>query len=432
MSYPSTVRASGLGALFQKLTTLALERLHLLKKDASQIGINAREAVKFLDRVTSGKDGLNDDAIALQGPDEQYMTWKQVEEHLIQEDAELDNRATGKEEKDISRSNGALGALDTVTEKTSANAGGALSQMLLSKLNFAKDPDTASTSSTPPTSPLSSGPQSSKTSPEVKSAKLAEEQASIVPPVFKPLLNSVVWYTYQKSIESKGVELVFLTNSAEIASLARSFGLAPKNIYQLRTVIGLESQEVKNRSKYEKKHPSPPSTASPKIESEPKPLFKYEEDSDEEIVVFKPRGRGMRGTASARGSPATSIRAMNGHQRSPIPGFSSPSSSGPQPRELPTEEIDPDSFDRGSFGRGSTPLANTTPHLPSQFQGFHRGTPARGNFVPAGPGRGNFTPTGPGRGNFSPASPGRGGFWRGAPRGFDRGSVRGRGRLFVP
>ena len=410
LSYRSTVRASGLG-LVPRLTCLALERLHLLKKDTSQIGINAREAVKFLDRVTSGKDGLNDEAIALQGPDEQYMTWKQVEEHLVKEDAEPENGAAEKEETAATSQNGTSGTSDADAEKAPENAGGALSQMLLSKLNFAKEADTASTSSTPPTSPLSSAPQSTKTSPEVKSAKLAEEEASIVPPVLKPLINSVVWYTYEKKFDAMGPEVIFLTNGADTASLARSFGLKPKNIHQLRTAIGLEEQEVKNHSKYEKKRSSLPASAVATADDEPKGLFKYEEDSDDEEVVFKPRGRGMRGSGSVRGSPVTSMRGMNGHHRSPIPAFSTPTSQ--KQRELPTEEIDPDSFDRGSFARGSTPLANTTPHIPNHFQGFHRGGAPRGNFSPAGPGRGS-------------------GFYRGAPRGFDRGSVRGRGRLFVP
>ncbi len=410
MSYRSTVRISGLG-LVPTLMCLALERLHLLKKDTSQIGINAREAVKFLDRVTSGKDGLREEAIALQGPDEQYMTWKQVEAHLVKDEAEPESAAAEKEETPAKTQDGASDPSNSATGKAPDNAGGALSQMLLSKLNFAKEPDTASTSSTPPTSPLSSAPQSTKTSPEVKSAKLAEEEASIVPPVLKPLINSVVWYTHEKKADAKEPEVIFLTNAADTASLARSFGLAPKNIHQLRKAVGLEEQEVKNHSKYEKKHSSLPATAIATADDEPKGLFKYEEDSDDEEVVFKPRGRGMRSSGSVRGSPATSMRGINGHHRSPIPAFSTPTSTQKQ-RELPTEEIDPDSFDRGSFGRGSTPLANTTPHIPTHFQGFHRGGGPRGNFSPAGPGRGNF--------------------YRGASRGFDRGSIRGRGRLFVP
>jgi hypothetical protein len=375
--------------------------------------------VKFLDRVTSGND-----AITLQGPEEEYMTWKEVEEHLVKEDAGPEN---GGEAFDsvTAASHKSTMPDEIATERVPESVGNPLSQMLLNKLNFAKEPDTISASSTPPASPSSSGPQSSKTSPEVKPVKLAEHETSIVPPALKPLLNSVVWYTYQKSSDAKAPDVIFLTNSAETANLARNFGIMPRNIHQLRTLIGLEEQEMKNHSKYEKKHASLSSNIVVDTEAELKPLFSYEDgeqDSDEEVLVFKPRGRGMRGSASIRGSPSTSARVMNGHRRSPLPTFSTPISSTQKKPEVPVEAIDPDSFDRGSFGRGSVPLANTTPHIPGPFPGFRRGTPSRGS----------FSPPSSSRGGFSPAGPSRGGFYRGAPRGFDRGSVRGRGRLFVP
>ena len=403
-----------------------------MKKDTSQIGINAREAVKFLDRVTSATDGISDEAITLQGSHEQYKTWREVEEHLIRETADPEDGADEGNEAAAEDAATAPGECEVPQEAGPAKApestGSALSQMLLNKLNFAKEPDSVSISSTPPASPTSSGPQSSKTSPEVKSAKLAEHDASIVPPLLKPLLNSVIWYTHQKINGSKDSDLIFLTNAAETASLARSFGVITKNIHQLRTLIGLEEQEVKNHTKYEKKHPSPSSTVVADTGEEPKSLFKYEdaeeekEDSEDEVLVFKPRGRGMRGGASMRGSPSAPARSVNGHRRSPIPTFSTPSSSTQKKPEVPVEAIDPDSFDRGSFGRGSVPLANTAPHVPAHFQGFRRGTTNRGNFAPSSSNRGGF----------SPAGPSRGGFYRGAPRGFDRGSIRGRGRLFVP
>src|SRR2546421_12250756 len=82
-----------ISAVATRLTRLALERLNLLKKDSSQIGINAREAVKFLDRVTSGKDGPSQEAITLQGPDEEYKTWDEVEEHLVKEEGESESTA---------------------------------------------------------------------------------------------------------------------------------------------------------------------------------------------------------------------------------------------------------------------------------------------------------------------------------------------------
>ena len=121
------------------LTIPALERLHLLKKDASQIGMNARKAVKFLDRITSGKDGLELDPVVVQGPEEQYSTWAEVEAHFS------DDLFAGNPTQDIAKAkrlsqNVISNDSSNSDIKAAESAGGALSQMLLNKLNFAKEP----------------------------------------------------------------------------------------------------------------------------------------------------------------------------------------------------------------------------------------------------------------------------------------------------
>lgn len=391
-------------------SSVALQRLHVLRKDASQIGMNAREAQKFLDQVTSGKDGFSERSVTIQEPDEQYNTWAEVEAHFILDTPkETDEDATPTEE-DL-KGKAPVPAEEEQPERPQSS-GGALSQMLLSKLNFAKNPEQSSPNSTPPTSPTSSGRPSSKTSPVVMNASMIADDASATPEMLKPLVNSVVWYTYEKKSNVDNPDFLFLTNAAETAALARGFGVAPKNIHQLRTAIGMEDQEVKNHEKFSRKHLTPPATAV--AENEPKSLLKYEDDSDDDdVVVFKARGRGTRGTTSTRGSPVGTMRGKPGMQRSPAASMSTP--NGQAKPQIPVEEIDPDSFDRGGFARGSVPLANTgNNHHSGNFQGFPRGPAPRGA--------------------FSHGGPSRGGFYRGAPRGgfVDRGSMRGRGRLFVP
>jgi hypothetical protein len=357
------------------LTTTALERLALLKQDASQIGINARQTVEFLDRVTEGKDGLALSAISLQGPTEQYQKWSDVEKYVVAAENEVEKNTNENMPPENPKDGTQPGTMNV------------LSQMLLNKLNFAKEADL-----TPPTSPSSSNDRSAKTSPEIQAAKL---DSVIVPHSLKPLVNAVVWQA--KHAEKPVAETYFISNSGDAASLMRSFGVNTKNVHQLRQAIGLEDQEAKNQSKYFQKHPSPPTTAI--AMDEPKAMFKYEEESDEE-VVFKPRGRG---THSASNSPVM-------HAASPRPSSShySPRMAHSHPQvkpEIPTEEIDPDSFDRGSFGR-----ANGQRLVLNDGVSQHR-APFRGGFPPSGPSRG---------------------YYRGSPRGVDRSSMRGRGRLFVP
>ena len=385
----------------------ALNRLHLLQKDASQIGVNARKAVKLLDRMTSEKSDLDHEPVVIQGAEEQYTTWSEVEKHYKENSTAGDKN--GDEQKGEESGKALLkkdqNSGDEKGNKGSLNQGGALSQALLDKLNFAPTAANGSPTVTPPLSPSASEPQSSKTSPEPHVADVAVADKSPVPPILKALLNPVVWYVHEK--ESEKDEVCFLTNSADTHHLARDFNIPTKTIHQLRSLIGVAMpQDPITDERNGTDHADLP----------PKGIFSYDDESEEEEVVFKPRGRGaVRATTSGRGNAQGSLRNRIGHHRSPRLSFSSTAPSGQQKPQIPVDEIDPDSFDRGSFSRGSMPLANTGNlgnHVQSQFNGHARGYAHHGGFAPAGPSRGMN-------------------YYRG-PRGFDRGTVRGRGRLFVP
>ncbi|OAL19064.1 hypothetical protein AYO22_10012 [Fonsecaea multimorphosa] len=395
------------GLIILVVPLYTLSRLNVLKKDSSQIGVSARKALKFLDRSTSSRGDLRHDPVILQGPDDQYPTWAEVEAHYTNESMKTAGMNEGEE---------SIRIMDNKQEKDSdipfkvgAGVAGPLSQLLLDKLNFAKEPTTMSPGSTPPLSPSSSGPQSSKTSPEVKSATIISHDQTPVPPSLKSLLNPVVWYVHEKKAPANE-GLLFLTNSADTMHLARDFGIPTKNIHQLRSELGLGENELPTQENSKKDKAK--EKAKRASNSEPKTLFSYDDvESDEEEVVFKPRGRGSaRAAQSSRGAGAGSIRSRAGNTRSPRTSFSNPAQSAQNKPQIPVEEIDPDSFDRGSFARGNTPLVNTSNHVPHQFssgRGAYRGSYGRGG------GRGS---------NFN----------RGYSNGFERGSTRGRGRLFVP
>lgn len=235
---------------------------------------------------------------------------------------------------------------------------------------------------------------------------MAPSERSPVPEALKPLLNPVVWYVHEKTIGQPSV--FFLTNSADTQHLARDFKVPTKTIHQLRSLLGTETLHPEHGHKKQRSTSSIPGAG----ETESKTLFSYEDESEEEEVVFKPRGRGVRGLVGRGGS----MRNKAPQPRSPRLSFTTPSQTTTAKPQIPIQEIDPDSFDRGSFGRGSVPLANT------MTVGHHQTT--NHPHPPRGPSqRGSVTPAGPSRGFNG---------YRGAGRGFDRGSGRGRGRLFVP
>lgn len=385
--YHFTVRSSYVRGYRVELTSAALERLHLLKKDISQLGQNARKAVKFLDQVTSTPN-LSHDPVIIQGPDDQYPKWSDVESRYV--------------ESVIQREELELNVAGEYKEPVHTSVEQAEPEKLIQDLSLSSEDIKTSPVSTPPLSPSASDPQSTKTSPETQYATMTKHEATPVPPTLRDLINFVVWYTYESHDKNQPKRSIFLTNSADAAQIAKDFGVKPKTIHQLRASIGSEQPTKKDQSGSKKKKGA--RSMSFKQDTEPKTLFRYDEaSSEDEELVFQPRSRDPpRPGSSGRGGSNSNANSFRGRGTMHSPSNSISASTLPKP-QVPVEEIDPDSFDRGTFARGSTPLANV---------GLSYG-PANNNIGRGGQRHSN----GPNQ---------RGGFRGNGFRG------RGRGRLFVP
>ncbi|EEP77529.1 conserved hypothetical protein [Uncinocarpus reesii 1704] len=408
------------GAINLIVPLYTLERLHALKKIPSQTGVNARESLRFLDRVTSGKHSIPASKVVLQGPMEQFGTWAEAEKYLLPEFKEeaVDSQApvsttsarasiVEPAQKSAENGLGITGGIDDLNE---------MSQMLLSKLNFKNDMDTASANSAgTPSFPASPATASSRQSPEYAARQLGEPQRDesdsvqedetpervfvnpVVPQEIRPLLNATLWRLHaHPDATSAASGCVLVTNNRSSQAWAQKFGIAVKNIPQLRTSIIYEEKEFKNHCKYLEKNPT----------NEPKPLLSYEDESDEDVLVFVPRGQAKLGSAGSntrtptKASPVTP-RSANSHTN----GSARIKSSPTEPQvEMPSTPIDPDSFNR-NFG------------VVKQQGAANANTP---NTVSRGPPPQHPRSGGPGR--------------RGGPRGggMFRGTGRGRGRLWVP
>jgi len=350
--------------------------------------------VKFLDHITSSAD-LNHDPVIIQGPDDEYPSWQEVESRYIESVIlRNDEESTDMDEKKPEMQNG----------NTTASSQESTPEKLMNDLSLASEDFKTSPISTPPLSPSASEPQSTKTSPEMRCATITKHDATPIPPALKALINFVVWYTYESKTSGGDSTVTFLTNSADAAQIAKDFGVAPKTIHQLRATISSELDNLQGQDSIQQKKLSSRSLRA-KNDPEPPTLFRYDEgSSEEEELVFKPRPRDIpRPDSSGRGATNSTYRGR-GAVHSPSNSLSAMTAPKPQ---VPVEEIDPDSFDRGTFARGSTPLANV---------GNHSGFVNSNNTFGRGGQRGNHNQSGQ-----------RGGGYRG--NGF-RG--RGRGRLFVP
>ena len=229
--------------------------------------------------------------------------------------------------------------------------------------------------------------QKTKSKPNSHQRTISGSVIPTAPPALRPLLSALLWRLHAgPDAENSAKTCILISNDRATQVWAQKFGIGVKNILQLRTAIQYEEREYKNRCKYVEKTQTQP--------AEPKTLLSYEEESDEDELVFVPRGRG-------KGTPRGASR---GGQRKAAPKAAPLPAEPTATMEVPTKPIDPDSFSR-SLG-GATKAA--TVDLSTQ-QGA------------AGTSRGN---TGASRRSSNGR---RGGSSRGA-----RGSGRGRGKLWVP
>ncbi|KAL2864346.1 thiosulfate sulfurtransferase [Aspergillus lucknowensis] len=396
------------GAITLVVPLYTLERLHTLKKAGSQVAINAREAVRFLDRATSGKDNVASERVILQGPMEQYEDWSEAEKFFLPEFEEEEEAAHGPIPEDGSipqdtREDKGKGQRESPTAPTDD-----LSQMLLSKLNFKKDSDAVSATSAGTHSGPASRPssRSSRTSPECANNHVASNGAEpkdsefkghrrtasgstipVVPPVLRPLISALLWRIHSGPDSSNAAKTcILISNDRPTQIWAQKFGIGVKNIHQLRTSIQYEEREYKNRCKYVEKTQS--------TSAEPKPLLSYEEESEEDELVFVPRGRG-KGASRNGGSRGGNSRKTSAPAKPAAPPVE-------KTMEVPTQPIDPNSFSRSL---GVAPKQQATVDLSTQT-GASRGI--------AGASRNNANSR------------------RGAARGPVRGGSRGRGKLWVP
>lgn len=394
------------------LAFAALERLHSLKRAGSQVAINAREAVRFLDRVTSGKDNVMAERVALQGPMEQYDSWEEAEKYFLpefEEEPEALDGATAEEQALPAKRHEK--AKDH--KKNGAHNQDDLSQMLLNKLNFKKESDAVSITSNGTHSAPASRPssRSSRTSPECANSHMVENGAGskdskakrvnghrrsasgstipMVPPVLRPLLSALLWRLHSGPDASNAAKsCILVTNDRPTQIWAQKFGIGVKNIHQLRTSIQYEEREYKNRCKYvEKTQSTQP--------AEPKSLLSYDDESEEDELVFVPRGRGK---GASKGGPS---RSGNNRKAAASKPAAPPVEAT---MEIPTQPIDPNSFSRSLNGPNKQ---QPTVDLSTQ-SGAARVAGASRNHANGRRGGG------------------------GGGRGSSRGGSRGRGKLWVP
>ncbi|KAI4907949.1 hypothetical protein J4E90_009357 [Alternaria incomplexa] len=368
-----------------------LTQLHRLKNGTERIHADAREAVKWLDEVTSNEAASR---VQLEGVDEAYTTWGEVE-HFLLPDTLLSMEDSESDEDDYHEDlESSFNALD-MSDGTSISSTHSFE-------NVSKTPESPGSRSSTASGPVDATPHTDKAatllraSPD-RTARSSTDMARAdkttkgsVPVYLQPLFNHILWRINKEGNPDAALEsFILLTNDSAKQAIAQKFGIRAKRLEQLRDAVAREDREYKNhltihKLEVEATAAMSASPIAPKAAERPKssPIHtnvnetKPEDISDDEDeVLFKraPRGpaattgnqhvfdpndfartnqqqspRGGRGAHAAprgRGGPAFRGRgnfASRGAYVPPGPVFRAP----PAPRHDPSAPLDPDSFSR--------------------------------------------------------------------------------------
>lgn len=348
-----------------------LTQLHRLKKGDERINADAREAVKWLDEVTSIPAVEVANRVQLEGVEEVYTTWDEVERFLLpetllsMEDSESDE---DDYHEDLESSFTALDVSDETSMSSTHSFDDAPRTPESPKSFMSKDfksPSETIHQEKPASLIMESPDRTARNSVEI--ARAEKSPKSAVPIYLQPLFNHIMWRINKEINPDAALEsFILLTNDTTKQAIAQKFGIRAKRLEQLRDAVAREDREFKNHltmhkleveSIAAKEHPHPQTT--PKVTERPKSSpateRKTEDSDDEDVVLFQRVPRG----------PAAAATTTNSQRV----------------------------FDPNDFGRTSQH------HSPRGGRGGHM--PPRGRGGPTFRGRGNFAP----RGAYVPPGP---------------------------
>lgn len=391
-------------------------QLDRLKKSGGRLRGGAQEAINWLDEVTS--DSAIGARVLLQGGEEEYKTWEEVEKHLLpvtlfsmeETDHEVNSVASQLESSLITS--------DEWEAASAASAQSFVSQVGEHQAKTPSSPISSFASLSPPlsTANTNSRPGTAESSDSLNYSvhngivKNKTGNGAAIPAALKPLFNYIMWRVNQEPNSEAALQsYVLLTNDRLKQTIAQRFGIRARRLEHLRDVLSREERDYRNRMQlYKKEHPDAPlaeappkkSTWSPPID--PATISEDPTSDDEDVVLLQRRG---------------SIKASTAEKALPAP--------------VESTVIDPD-----EFSRGPTSGAASNPPTPRESRENGSGRGGRRNG-----GRGRSANGSPQKVKAArPTSAGRGGAGAGGssvvvdevidPDSFKRPAAAGRGRGF--
>ncbi|EME87915.1 uncharacterized protein MYCFIDRAFT_98585, partial [Pseudocercospora fijiensis CIRAD86] len=362
----------------------ALEELSRQKNGKHKHSEDVRETLQWLDEATTNFP----DVVTLQGADETYERWAEVERFVVPRTLFSENNH--EHELDLVESNASYedpaGPADKCEQPVKESVSSVASDLTpsLSPSSLRSMHSSASPVS-PPTSPqkASMSPVNEMASLSLAGTRPTSSSASVPQPL-QPLFNYILWRVHQEVDPVAALEsFIFLCNDPRKVSFAKGFDIKTKRLEQLREAIGREDRDYKNRLALQNKEGQNLEAQSCEAPAQGKPTDVALDEEKEPL--FKP--------------PKAPAAMLQKHQ---------------------SKVLDPNDFSRGGQAQQTNKTAQTDlpPKSPREGHVSYRSSPRGHHALPFAP-RGNFR----GRGNYRGAQRGRGGGPFQGRGGFNNGPV---------
>ncbi|KAK7732734.1 hypothetical protein SLS57_000677 [Botryosphaeria dothidea] len=347
---------NGAMRLFVPLYTL--EQVDRLKRAGGKPAIDAQEALQWLDDVTSIPEVQAAGLVQLQGGDEIYRTWEEVESFLLPETLLSMTESADEADELADELNNSLGSLGSQGDKVSESSHEDNSESPRSTYSATSPGLLNATPYKAETAVNKNGKARSRNNSRAnKDGKPEQKHKSVVPVPLQPFFNHVIWRIHHEQNPDISPEsFILLTNDPKKQAIAQRFSVRAKRLEQIRDIIGREERDFRNRQAWIKKEEQEvlaPANEQ-KSDDEDEVVFKRapapKPKAGQQQQVFDPNDFGRSHQASAP-SPRGGGRGGRGAHRGrgnftpPAPSTPRAPPTAPQSAE-PTGPIDPDSYAR--------------------------------------------------------------------------------------
>ncbi|KAK7546376.1 hypothetical protein IWX49DRAFT_112725 [Phyllosticta citricarpa] len=278
---------NGAMRLFVPLYTL--EQMDRMRRAGGKTAQDATDALQWLDDVTSINEVQAAGLVQLQGGDEVYKTWAEVEGFLLPETLLSMTESTDEADHTADELHNSIHSQSS-TDKASESSVEVESKASESPRSTysSTSPDLLNaTPFKPEKAPVTNGTRATNGNARNRRSKKEQKPKSFVPQHLQPFFNHVIWRIHHEQNPEIGPEsFILLTNDPKKQAIAQRFSVRAKRLEQMRDIIGREERDFRNRQAYLKREAKEAKDIQePETQEEAVPDGENSDDEDE--VVFK-------------------------------------------------------------------------------------------------------------------------------------------------